>query len=291
MPQPYDYTLKTQNIPNPSQTFMDSLYFVQVMNRQQEEQERKNAENQRMLARREAYATLNANSSFADWDRVAQQFPEDREKLIKDYQSLSEGKRNSLFNAGSKALLQLTPGADGRIDPTDALATLEEYAAAAENGRDHETAKQFKDIAEFVRLNPAEGRNTLGVILSGVEPKRFGELADAQTKRAEAANAGIYYQARAEKERSAATEAESDAQFADERNRADIDWVNARTENNRSLMRRRDALPAGGGSASPRSSGVGTSRAPTKRSPSRPTATGPNGEKVEWNGRAWVPLR
>lgn len=41
----------------------------------------------------------------------------------------------------------------------------------------------------------------------------------------------------------------------------------------------------------PRASGGGSRSNAPARSSGRPTATGPNGEKIEWNGRAWVPSR
>lgn len=65
--------------------------------------------------------------------------------------------------------------------------------------------------------------------------------------------------------------------------------------------RRRQDRRGGGRSTTPmrtettRTGPTGTTRTVTTRTPMgdapRPTATGPNGHKVEWNGKAWVPVR
>ena len=170
MPQPYDYSL---NLPDPTQTFLQSFQLGQQL--------KKRAAEQALQERRQTvYAGLSPTSTYQDYMSAIKQLPEDRENLLATMKAMGEAKQNALFEAGGKAFSVLQPGPDGKLDVTSAISKLEEYATAFDNSGDAETAKQLRDSAKALEIDPAHGRNVLGTMLAMTDPTRFKAITDAR---------------------------------------------------------------------------------------------------------------
>lgn len=165
--QPYDYSL---NLPDPTQTFMQYLQIGQHLKQQQQQQ----ALQQR---RSEVYGRLGPQSTYQDYMAAIRELPEDAEALLGTWQAMGEAKSKAMFDAGGQAWASLQPGEDGNIDPTRALEKLEEYAAGFENSGDEEIAKQLRDAAKAIEINPATGRTVLGTLLAMADGERFKNIA------------------------------------------------------------------------------------------------------------------
>ncbi len=170
MPQPYDYSL---NLPDPTQTFLQSFQLGQQL--------KKRAAEQALQERRQTvYAGLSPTSTYQDYMSAIKQLPEDRENLLATMKAMGEAKQNALFEAGGKAFSVLQPGPDGKLDVAQAVSKLEEYATAFDNSGDAETAKQLRDSAKALEIDPAHGRNVLGTMLAMTDPTRFKAITDAR---------------------------------------------------------------------------------------------------------------
>ena len=170
MPQPYNYSF---DLPNPTEVFLKSFQLGQALKKQA-------LERQTQERRTAVYAGLGPNSTYQDYMSAIKQLPEDREDLLATMKSMGEAKRTALFDAGGKAFALLNTGPDGAIDPTSAVGKLEEHAAAFDNSGDAETAKQLRDAAEAIKLNPAQGRNVLGTMLAITDPEKFRAVAEVR---------------------------------------------------------------------------------------------------------------
>lgn len=173
MPHPHNYNL---SLPDPTQTFMQSFALGQQL--QQREKERALQER-----RSQVYAGLGPNSTYQDYMAAIQQLPEDRESLLATMKAMDGAKKSALFDAGGKAWARLQPDASGKIDPANALGRLEEYAAAFENGGDADTAKQLRDAAKAIEIDPLSGRNILGTMLAMTDPDKFKSVAEVGENR------------------------------------------------------------------------------------------------------------
>lgn len=170
MPQAYDYAGQMR-MADPADVFLQSLQIGQQLKKQAQQRE--------LMERRQAtYAKLGPNATSEDFIAAATALPEDSEALLRIMKARDEASNKAMFDAGGKAWSQLTPGAEGQIDPSRAIATLEEYAAAMENSGKADMAQQFRDAAKAVELNPANGRTVLGTMLAMADPTKFKAIAE-----------------------------------------------------------------------------------------------------------------
>lgn len=168
MPSPYDYSL---NLPDPTQVFMQSFQLGQQLKKQ--------AQAQKLQERRaETYSKLGPNATYDDYMAAIKALPEDTSELLATMKAMGTAKQTAMFDAGGKAWALLQPGADGNIDPAQALSRLEEYAAAFENSGDAETARQLRDAAKAVEINPAHGRTVLGTMLAMADAEKFKTISE-----------------------------------------------------------------------------------------------------------------
>ena len=122
---------------------------------------------QAMQAKAQAMAGLmRPGVTFADYQRVMQQFPEEVKGLTEQFNAMDKIQRDLMFNAGGEAYSLIREKEDGTFDAAPAVAKLEEYATAAENSGDQAGAKKFRDMAAYVKANPAAGKATIGSVLS-----------------------------------------------------------------------------------------------------------------------------
>lgn len=167
---PIDYSL---NIANPMQSVLQGFQIGQQMRQQQLQQQQAEQERQRAFAKREAMArTTRPGATFSDYREVMQQFPEETKGLLEQWNAMDKVDKDLMFNAGGEAFSLLTPGADGQIDPAGAIGKLEEFAVGLENSGAKDKAKQFRDMAAFVKANPTAGKATIGSVLSVWDPER-----------------------------------------------------------------------------------------------------------------------
>jgi hypothetical protein len=99
--------------------------------------------------------------------------------LTERYQGFDDARKNAMFGAGEKAFMLLRPGPDGTIDAEAAAAALETSAAAFENSNAPDIAKQLRDSAKGVRMNPGAAKQSLGMMLAFSDPERFKKVGDA----------------------------------------------------------------------------------------------------------------
>jgi hypothetical protein len=88
-------------------------------------------------------------------------------------------KQNALYSAGESALALLQPGADGTVDPANAVKLLNERATAFENSRMPDMAQQVRDVARMVQITPG-ARSAIGAFLASANPERFEKYGRAQ---------------------------------------------------------------------------------------------------------------
>ena len=166
MPQPYNYSIRPA-----TDAFVRTLEFGDVLQKRKAAQEFQQR-------RQEVYAALGPNATHADYMRAVQALPEEADALLKRMESIDEAKRKAFFNAGSQAFAVLQADANGVIDPSQAVARLNEYADAFENDGDVEAAHQMRDAARAVQIDPSSGKRVLGVMLAAADGERFKEVAD-----------------------------------------------------------------------------------------------------------------
>lgn len=158
--------------PDPNAVFEDSYKSIQAAKHQQVQ--RQQAE--RMAA---ALGQLGPNATPADYQGLISQFPDLAKPLTERYQTFDDARKNALFGAGQQAFMLLRPGADGTIDAEAAAAALETSAAAFENSNAPDIAKQLRDSAKGVRMNPGAAKQSLGMMLAFSDPERFKKVGDA----------------------------------------------------------------------------------------------------------------
>ena len=176
MVQPYNYSL---NIRSPGEAFIQGIQIGQAgraMQAQAEEQ-RRQADKVRRL--NEALAQLGPNASYADYMAQVRANPDLAEVLLGQQKTFTDARRNALFGAGEEAFMLLRPDAQGAISPDAAVAKLEERALAFENSGEVDLAKQLRDSAQGIKLNPAAARNTLGAMLAFADADKFKKINDA----------------------------------------------------------------------------------------------------------------
>lgn len=175
MPAPYNYEPTT----NPLGSFMQGLGAVDAIENRQFERQQREAAMQAMQRRNEIMSTLGPNAGYQDYMRAIQMLPEDRDALLAQMEAMDAAQSNALFDAGAGAFALLQADENGVIDPTRAIRRLEDYAQAFENGGDTEIAQQLRDSAQALEMDPAAGRNVLGMLLASADGDRFEGIAKA----------------------------------------------------------------------------------------------------------------
>jgi hypothetical protein len=176
MVQPYNYSL---NIGSPFEAFTQGMQIggaARAAEQQAAEQAR--ATDQRSRLNR-AMSSLGPDANYADYMEQVRANPDLAEVLLGQQQQFTAARRNALFNVGSEAFSLLRPSLDGSIDPERAAAVLETNALAFENSGEADVAKQLRDAAQGIRLNPATGRTVLGTMLAFSDPERFRSISQA----------------------------------------------------------------------------------------------------------------
>lgn len=196
---PIDYSL---NVANPVNMALQGYQLGQQMQQQRLEKQKLEMERQRALLKQQAMARLaRPGAQFSDYRTVMQQFPEESKALLEQWTAMDKVNRDLMFNAGGEAFSLLGDG----TAPTKAVAKLEEYATASENSGDKAGAKKFRDMAAFVKANPAAGKTTIGSVLSVWDPERAeklmktqGGMSDADLDKGYALNVRLYGKAQAD---------------------------------------------------------------------------------------------
>lgn len=169
--EPINYNI---DLANPLQRAIQGFQIGQQMREQR-------AQRDRAMQKQAAMASLaRPDATFNDYRRVMQMFPEETKGLTEQWQAMDKVNRDLMFNAGGEAFSLLTPGADGQVDPTGAVAKLEEFAVASENSGDKAGAQKFRDMAAFVKANPTAGKATIGSVLSVWDADRAKKLMETQ---------------------------------------------------------------------------------------------------------------
>ncbi len=174
--EPFNYILKT---PNPNDVFQKAFEAGAAMRKQEDavqQQQMQRDQAQRMAT---ALSQLGPNATPADYQGLISQFPDLVKPLTERYQSFDDARKNALFGAGEKAFMLLRPGADGTIDAEAAAAALDTSAAAFDNSNAPDIAKQLRDAAKGVRMNPGAAKQSLGMMLAFSDPERFKKVGDA----------------------------------------------------------------------------------------------------------------
>jgi hypothetical protein len=237
MVQPFDYTT---NIANPGAAFQQSYVQGMELRAVQEAQaaaraaaQQKAAEQQQLRAAMTEVATANSPMDFLG---VMKRYPQFSDQLSKQFKTLDEVKQNALYSAGESALALLQPGADGTVDPANAVKLLNERATAFENSRMPDMAQQVRDVARMVQITPG-ARSAIGAFLASANPERFEKYGRAQKTIGEAEKVGQEAAAIAEKRpfdlRAATADAiskEIDAKFKPKVFLADLGLKGAQTE-------------------------------------------------------------
>lgn len=176
MVQPYNYSL---NIRSPGEAFMQGIQMGQAgraMQAQAEEQRRQADKNRRL---NEALAKLGPNARYEDYMAQVSANPDLADVLLGQQKTFGDARKSALFNAGEEAFMLLRPDATGAISPDAAIAKLEERAVAFENSGQADIAKQLRDSAQGIKINPAAARNTLGTMLAFADADQFKKINDA----------------------------------------------------------------------------------------------------------------
>lgn len=146
---------------------------AQNMELQRQQQAQAQAAADAQAARQEAFgqtmmhlADLGASATFEDYQRASAQFPELAESINESWSSLDKNRQAGM----RKRLMDIGSALRGGNAQT-AIDLAEEYADAAENSKDPQTAATARAFAETVRMNPDAALASLGMILSGIDPE------------------------------------------------------------------------------------------------------------------------
>jgi hypothetical protein len=176
MPQPYDYSL---NVPSPFAAFTQGMQVGQAGRANEQAIAQQQREAERATRLQTVIGSLGPDATYADYMAQVRANPDLAEVLLGQQQQFNDARRNALFNAGSQAFATLRPGLDGSINPEQAIAALEQNAAAFENSGETDVARQLRDSAQGIRANPAAARAVLGTMLAFSDPDRFRTISQA----------------------------------------------------------------------------------------------------------------
>lgn len=167
---PIDYSAA---IVNPLQSVLQGFQLGTQLRAAQEARAKAQAEQEALKRKTQAMAGLmRPDATFSDYQKVMQLFPEESKGLLEQWNAMDKAQRGIMFNSGSEAYGLIRTKEDGTVDPTAAIAKLEEYATAAENSGDKAGAKKFRDIAAVVKADPKAGKATIGSVLTVWDPDR-----------------------------------------------------------------------------------------------------------------------
>ena len=172
---PIDYS---SDLADPLAVALQGYQIGQQMRAQRQAEEQAIAQQEAAQRKAEAMSSLmRPGVTFNDYQRVMQMFPDEAKGLTEQWTAMDKVKQSTFFNAGGEAYALLQPGPDGAIDGTRALDKLESYAAAADNSGDKDTAQKLRDMANYIKTNPAAGKATIGSVLAVVDGERFKNVA------------------------------------------------------------------------------------------------------------------
>ncbi len=174
--EPFNYTI---NAPNPNAIFQQAFQTGAIMRQSQDVAQAQQAQRQQAERMAAALGQLGPNATPADYQGLISQFPDLVKPLTERYQGFDDARKNALFGAGQQAFMLLRPGADGAIDAEAAAASLERSADAFDNSNAPDIAKQLRDSAKGVRMNPGAAKTSLGMMLAFSDPERFRKVGDA----------------------------------------------------------------------------------------------------------------
>jgi hypothetical protein len=176
MVQPYNYTL---DIASPGDAFLKGMQIGQAGRAAQARAAAQEEEASKLRRLNAALAQLGPNASYEDYMAQVRANPDLAETLLGQQKTFSDARKNALFGAGEQAFMLLRPDAQGNISADAAIAKLEESALAFENSGEPNVAKQLRDSAQGIRVNPAAARNVLGTMLAFADADKFKKINDA----------------------------------------------------------------------------------------------------------------
>lgn len=176
MPQPYDYSL---NLPSPFTAFTQGMQVGQVSRAAELERQKAQTEADRAQRLNMAIAQLGPNATYADYTAAINANPDFADTLLSRWNTMSEANQNAFFDAGARAWQFLTPDLEGNLDPTRAIAVLEERATAFENSGQTDMAQQLRDSAQAMKVNPGVANSTLGLMLAATNADKFKKLSES----------------------------------------------------------------------------------------------------------------
>lgn len=176
MPQPYNYSL---NIASPMEQFVQGMQIGQAARAAEIQRQQQQAEADKQRRMSDTIAQLGPNATYADYAAAINANPDFAETLLSRWNTMSQANQNALFDAGARAWQFLTPDLEGNLDPTRAIAVLEERATAFENSGQTDIAQQLRDSARAMQMNPAAANSTLGLMLAATNPDRFKTLSES----------------------------------------------------------------------------------------------------------------
>lgn len=176
MVQPYNYTL---DIASPGDAFLKGMQIGQAGRAAQARAAAQEEEASKLRRLNAALAQLGPNASYEDYMAQVRANPDLAEMLLGQQKTFSDARKNALFGAGEQAFMLLRPDAQGNISADAAIAKLEESALAFENSGEPNVAKQLRDSAQGIRVNPAAARNVLGTMLAFADADKFKKINDA----------------------------------------------------------------------------------------------------------------
>lgn len=178
MPQPYNYSL---NIASPMEQFVQGMQIGQAARAAEIQRQQQQAEADQQRRMSNTIAQLGPNATYADYAAAINANPDFAETLLSRWNTMSQANQNALFDAGARAWQFLTPDLEGNLDPTRAIAVLEERATAFENSGQTDIAQQLRDSARAMQMNPEAANSTLGLMLAATNPDRFKTLSESTT--------------------------------------------------------------------------------------------------------------
>jgi hypothetical protein len=167
---PIDYSL---NIANPLQSVLQGFQIGRQMRQEREQQAQAQRE-------QEIFRTLaNPNADFKTVQAAIQAVPQKAAEVMKFWQGLDENRKNTWFDAGTKALQGVKTGTDGKVDASEAIATMRQYSEAAANSGDKQTAQTFGTIAKVIENNPNAASAVINFNLGVWDSKRLKDFKEA----------------------------------------------------------------------------------------------------------------
>ena len=161
--------------------FVQGMQIGQAARAAEIQRQQQQAEANRVQRMNAVIAQLGPNATYADYTAAINANPDFTETLLSRWNTMSQANQNALFDAGARAWQFLTPNLEGNLDPTRAIAVLEERATAFENSGQADMAQQLRDSARAMQVNPEAANSTLGLMLAATNPDRFKTLSEATT--------------------------------------------------------------------------------------------------------------